>query len=157
MLARNKNSRLIGVFFLVFFGLLASFTWLLLFSPRDYSTLASAETVENNHNPSSECTGSAYINIDGNLACFLCPQCFREFYCSPVSLLRQYLWVGRPVCSMDKEQQLGRLCSPTRRGVPHADTRPVCVSSCVRVGKASTNSEKECGQRACVLIIKICF
>lgn len=75
------------------------------FSSGDYSSLASGETMENNHNPSSESTGLAYINIDGNLACFLCLQCFREFYCSPVSLLRQYLWVGRPVYSVNKEQQ----------------------------------------------------
>lgn len=75
------------------------------FSSGDYSSLASGEMMENNHNPSSESTGLAYINIDGNLACFLCLQCFREFYCSPVSLLRQYLWVGRPVYSIDKEQQ----------------------------------------------------
>lgn len=74
------------------------------FSSGDYSSLASGETMENNHNPRSESTGLAYINIDGNLACFLCLQCFREFYCSPVSLLRQYLWVGRPVYSMNKEQ-----------------------------------------------------
>uniref|UniRef100_A0A672Z0C5 Glucocorticoid induced 1 n=1 Tax=Sphaeramia orbicularis TaxID=375764 RepID=A0A672Z0C5_9TELE len=47
--------------------------------------LASGETMENNHNPSSESTGLACINIDGNLACFLCLQCFREFYCSSVT------------------------------------------------------------------------
>lgn len=75
------------------------------FSSGHYSSLASGETMENNHNPGFESTGLAYINIDGNLACFLCLQCFREFYCSPVSLLRQYLWVGRPVYSMNKEQQ----------------------------------------------------
>lgn len=75
------------------------------FSSGDYSSLASGETMENNHNPGSESTGLACINIDGNLAWFLCLQCFREFYCSPVSLLRQYLWVGRPVYSMNKEQQ----------------------------------------------------
>lgn len=75
------------------------------FSSGDYSSLASGETMENNHNPSCESTGLAYINIDGNLACFLCLQRFREFYCSPVSLLRQYLWVVRPVYSMNKEQQ----------------------------------------------------
>lgn len=60
---------------------------------------ASDKVMENNYNPDSESTDLPYINIDRNLACFLCLQCFRGFYCSPVSLLRQYLWVGRSVCS----------------------------------------------------------
>ena len=95
------------------------------FSSQDYSILASGETMENNPSPGSESTGLACINIDGHLACFLCLQCFREFYCSPVSLLRQYLWVGRPVYSVNKEQQWW-LCSSARRGVPHLDSL-VCV------------------------------
>lgn len=50
---------------------LAFFHTVSFLSSEDYSSLASGEKMENNHYPRSESTGLAYINIDGNLACFL--------------------------------------------------------------------------------------
>lgn len=108
------------------FEVLASFTHFPFFSSGgDYTGLESGETVENNHNPSSEGSGLAWINIDGNLACFLCLKCFREFYCSPGSLLRQYLWVGRPVYAMNKEQQWTAAEGLQQRGASRDSS--VCV------------------------------
>lgn len=80
----------------------------LFFLLGGFCGLACGATMEKNHNPCSERTGLAWINIDGNLACFLCLQCFREFYCSSVSLLRQYvLWT---------KNNNARLCSSTGIG-----------------------------------------
>lgn len=53
------------------FDVLPSFIQFLFFSSEDYFSLASGEKMENNHYPRSESSGLAYINIDGNLACFL--------------------------------------------------------------------------------------
>lgn len=101
----------------------------------EFSGLACGATVENNHKPCSEGTGLACINIDGNLACFLCLQCFREFYCS---LLRQYVWLGRPVCSLNKEQQWTALPLHEERG-------------CLMLAPALA-----CSDTACKLVLNVC-